>query len=242
MQDTEPLSGSVSDLSLLQGQIEKVFNLEERKDLCLSLDIEYENLAGETRRAKVRELVKHCHRYGRLADLIQQCRAERPQETWFDPDIRQTTDAWPEDWGEPLLRWYGLVKAFNKNRHQPFSAERTRQGDDIAYALREMAPAVFGQFELGRWLNSSNAGKRLAAVKYLDWLQDVQYFGNLLRKLVTESPFMQLHVLITLDGLVGQLGRRRQATLRIWMRFYFWARGDASREYWRLRIRRRLKE
>lgn len=54
------------------------FNKDELHQLCLDLNIEYENLSGDTRRAKAQSLVEYCLRHGRLPDLVQRCHELRP--------------------------------------------------------------------------------------------------------------------------------------------------------------------
>lgn len=59
------------------------FSLEELKDICFDLEIEYENLSGHTQRnAFVRELIAYTQRVGRLTELIQVLQAERPHLEW----------------------------------------------------------------------------------------------------------------------------------------------------------------
>ena len=70
------------DENSLREQIEKLFNNEELKDLCQCVGIDYDDLAGETKSAKVRELIAHCLRRGLYPQLIQCCRDARPHAVW----------------------------------------------------------------------------------------------------------------------------------------------------------------
>jgi hypothetical protein len=54
------------------------FNLDELRTLCFDLHIEFENLGGETKRAKAREIVAYCERAGRLDVLVAAVRKLRP--------------------------------------------------------------------------------------------------------------------------------------------------------------------
>ena len=229
------------DLIHLQRQLVEYFDLSELKTLCFELGMDYDELGGETKSDKARELVKAAYRNGRVPDVVQRCEEVRPNVVWRQPAPSDRQDEPPDEWVEPLQRLYRLVKEFNRNRQQPFSDERTRQGDGIAFTMREAAPFVFSQFDVKMWLDSDNAGKRLAAVKYLDWLQDVEFLGNLLGKLVTERPFMQLHVLVAIDSLLDQLDDGQQAAVRVALTAYRITRPDASREFWRDRILSRLR-
>lgn len=229
------------DLIHLQRQLVEYFDLGELKTLCFDLSMDYDELAGETKSDKARELVKAAYKNGRVPDVVQQCEEVRPNVVWNQPAGSCRQGELPDEWVEPLQRLYRLVKAFNRNRQQPFSDERTRQGDEIAFTMREAAPFVFNQFDVKTWLNSDSVGKRLAAVKFLDWQQDIEFLGNLLGKLVTERPFMQLHVLVTIDSLLDQLDDGQQATVRIALNAYRIVRRDPSLEFWRDRILSRLR-
>ena len=58
------------------------FNLEELKDLCFRLGINYDHLAGDTLPAKTRELLQHLERINRLPELLANLRQLRPQTDW----------------------------------------------------------------------------------------------------------------------------------------------------------------
>ena len=229
------------DLVYLQKKLEEYFNLEELEGLCFELNIDYEGFAGGTKPAKTRELVKLGHRTGRILDIIKKCQELRPQEVWNQPGKIYRQDELPEEWVEPLQRLFRLVREFNRNRHRPFSDDRTRQGDEIAFTMREAAPFLFNQFDVKEWLNSSNAGKRLAAIKYLDWLQDIEFLNNLIWKLVKEKPFMQLHSLVAIDGMLDQLHWQHQKVVHAALIAYKILARDPSLEFWRNRILSRLK-
>jgi hypothetical protein len=228
------------DLVNLQQQLVQHFSLEDVKGLCFDLSIDYENIPGETKEAKARELVKFAYRQGLIPKLVQRCSELRPNEVWDKPKI-YAPDELPDEWIEPLQRLYRLVKDFNRNRHLPFSDERTRQGDEIAFTMREAAPFLFGQFDVGQWLKSDSVGKRLAAIKYLDWLQDVEFVGTLLRMLVTEKPFLQLHILLAIDSMLDQLDPKHRAAATVALTAYKVEARDPDLESWRKRILSRLK-
>jgi nucleoside phosphorylase len=58
------------------------FSREELKDLCFWLSLEYDDLPGEGRAAKARELVKYLGRHQRLADLVNIGRQRRRDIQW----------------------------------------------------------------------------------------------------------------------------------------------------------------
>lgn len=62
--------------------MDEAFNDQEIRDLCPALHEDYDNLAGENKRGKIRELVLLMNRTGRLPDLVSKCQAERPSINW----------------------------------------------------------------------------------------------------------------------------------------------------------------
>ena len=108
-----------------------------------------------------------------------------------------------------------LVKNFNRNRHLRLGGKSTtNQGDDIAFRMRSISPLLFGEFEVEKWLSSSNPGKRLAAIKYLDWAQDIEFLEPLLDRLLEEGAFIQYHVWLTLFSLKDQLTPEQAGPVR----------------------------
>lgn len=63
------------------------FGEGDLRELCFDLAIDYEELPGNNKRDKARELIIFCKRRDRLEDLLGHCRQQRPQVVW--PDHRQ---------------------------------------------------------------------------------------------------------------------------------------------------------
>lgn len=222
------------ELGRLRHQISETFNIEELKSLCFDLNVSYDGLAGEGLDGKARELISYCLRHGSLAQLIQYCAEQRPHLTWNRPaELEELQTTSPSN--DNLLTLYKLVKAYNHNRQLSPSAERTFAGDDIAYTMREIAPRVFGQLPIDLWLNSTNAGKRLAAVKYLGWLQDTEFTSVVLERLASESPFLQFHIMLTLYSMADQFDTYQQDIVRNWLETYTPPDGS-SRQYWKEKL------
>jgi hypothetical protein len=72
-------AGGGIDSQALQQFITEYFNVEDMEDLTLRLDVDFENLAGETKEAKTRSLVNYMRRHRRLAELRDMVRALRPE-------------------------------------------------------------------------------------------------------------------------------------------------------------------
>ncbi|MEZ4592137.1 MAG: hypothetical protein R3D55_13495 [Chloroflexota bacterium] len=66
----------------LQEPLATSFNLDELRQLCFSLNIDYENVPGETKEAKVRELICYCYRRDHLNALLDYCQQVRPRKKW----------------------------------------------------------------------------------------------------------------------------------------------------------------
>jgi hypothetical protein len=58
--------------------IDSHFNDSEVRDLCFELDVDYDNLSGDNKRDKARELVIWMRRYGRLEELTELLMSKRP--------------------------------------------------------------------------------------------------------------------------------------------------------------------
>lgn len=137
-----------------------------------------------------------------------------------------------------------LVKDFNRNRHLRSYGEGTvAEGDEIAYNMRSMVPLLFGQLEVGNWLRSSNPGKRLAAIKYLDWATDVEFVDDLLDLVLSQrhDTFLQYHILMTLASMADQISFDSIDLVRAKLSEYS-PRKDGSRAYWKDRILKTLPE
>lgn len=65
-------------LARLAATIERHFDLGELRGLAFRMNIDDENLAGETLMEKSISLVQFCDRRGRLAELVGLVREERP--------------------------------------------------------------------------------------------------------------------------------------------------------------------
>jgi len=60
------------------------FDEDELRTLCFDLDLDYDNLAGEGKAGKARELVGYLERHDRIPELIETGRELRPEIDWGD--------------------------------------------------------------------------------------------------------------------------------------------------------------
>ena len=59
------------------------FSLDEIRDICFVLGVNFENLSGDTLREKVRELYLKLERNGRIEKLVAECHRRRPNTNWI---------------------------------------------------------------------------------------------------------------------------------------------------------------
>lgn len=63
--------------------LEGTFNEDETRELAFELGTDYENLGGETKRARVQSLVELAQKSGRLNELISLAKSKRPLIDWL---------------------------------------------------------------------------------------------------------------------------------------------------------------
>lgn len=224
----------------LRRRLVDYYSLEDIRTLCFDLGVDFDSLPGEGKDGKARELVIYCRNRAMIDTLVENARRARPQLEWLQT-VGNDESGEDVNFDTPAKRIYALVKAFNFNRHQPLSSGRTRSGDEIAFKMRELAPELDGQFNVGDWLNSANIGKRVAAVEFLDWKQDTEYFNALLDRLFIDKPFIQFHILIALNSLLDQLSYDDMRFLRERLKDYE-PEGDGSRKLWSLGLQKRVNK
>lgn len=84
---------SAKYLSTLHKQVDQYFSFSEVRTLCFNLGVDYENIPGDHRSAFVRNLIVSLAKQGRLQELIDEVRLERPRVDWQDvpPDFELPT-------------------------------------------------------------------------------------------------------------------------------------------------------
>jgi len=71
------------DRVVLRDRMRKHFGESDLRDICFELDIDYDNLPGEKRADKARELVLRLFQGGRLHELVEICSRLRPSVSWW---------------------------------------------------------------------------------------------------------------------------------------------------------------
>lgn len=93
-----PQTQSQLDAAGLRRLLVDSFNDGELRDLCFDLGIDYDDLPGQAKSDKARELVAYANRRARSADLLAACRHERPHAEW-DSLMRPGTPGQAQDRG-----------------------------------------------------------------------------------------------------------------------------------------------
>lgn len=93
----------------LRNKITTYFNDDEIESLCFDLGIEYENLAGETREAKARELVIYCERTSKVSQLVNRCRELRPSVDWRAPEHLPESESFAAPTKERSQAWWDKI-------------------------------------------------------------------------------------------------------------------------------------
>ncbi len=83
-------------LAQLRKQLLELFNEDELMELCFVLDIEYEDIGGDNRASKARELVRYLDRRGRVNELLLLCEKERPHVNWREIRLRAVEEPTPQ--------------------------------------------------------------------------------------------------------------------------------------------------
>lgn len=60
------------------------FNDGELRTLCFDLGVDYDNLPGDGKENKARELISYCERHGNVVELVNRCIEVRPNTSWGD--------------------------------------------------------------------------------------------------------------------------------------------------------------
>lgn len=77
------MTDSATYLSQLHERLDLTFNEEELRGLCLDLNVDFDNLAGKTKKARFNSLLLGLGRNGRLAELVTLAQQKRPHVEWL---------------------------------------------------------------------------------------------------------------------------------------------------------------
>ncbi len=83
---------NITGVVTLRGMMERYFDLDDVAGLAFDLQIDFENLPGNTKSSKIRALIQECEQQVRLAALVAQCAQQRPSVDWA-PVLREVEEA-----------------------------------------------------------------------------------------------------------------------------------------------------
>lgn len=130
------------NLVKLRKFLDKRFDLDEIKTLCFDLSVDFDNLEGNTKTAKIRELILLYQRNEKVPDLVAQIKELRPSSL-LDPIFEELK-------GENLRKGRSNSNILNYPYEDPFTLfiqigknRKLVQNDDEILALTEEAIFAF---------------------------------------------------------------------------------------------------
>ena len=81
--ETQSIVDQSSRLRLLN-TIYNSFTIDELREVCFILAVDYEDIPGSTKRPKIFGLIEYCNRRGQVSELIKALARDRPKTAWAD--------------------------------------------------------------------------------------------------------------------------------------------------------------
>ncbi len=82
-----------SPAATLRDQIVTYFNEDEVRGLAFDMGLEYESLSGSSKVGRSGALIQQVARNGKIVDLVELCRKNRPEVDWNDVGVAAATNA-----------------------------------------------------------------------------------------------------------------------------------------------------
>jgi hypothetical protein len=151
---------SSKDMSDLRHFLTSQFSRGELKDLCFDLDIDYENLPGEAKGDKARELIKYAGRHGRLPELITAIQQLRPNAPHLDQENMSE---------EPIANDQDQAQTSDHetNIHGSVTGPVHTGTGNIIIQKAPTEPEPTGQGQLPAWLSRSGWNRILTIIVML---------------------------------------------------------------------------
>ena len=108
------------------------YNLEEFRDLCFDMQVDYDNLGGEGKRAKARELLLLIYRQDRLPELLEVVAKDRPEVPL--PDL-QTVQKQAKTWRKISTRAERIRQTLIQNVRSVWVESVLHHANDILLSL-----------------------------------------------------------------------------------------------------------
>ena len=154
----------IERLALLRQHLADYFSDSELRNVCFDLGVSYDDLGGESKADKARELVAHLDRRGRLEELVALCSRLRPLVSWGNALTR--TDQAP---------------AISSRAH-----EQERPGDTISATI---SGNISGQVAVGKNITQAQTiGAAKPAMTEADLAELRLVLADLLTRVEAEAP------------------------------------------------------
>ncbi|WP_420630716.1 NACHT domain-containing protein [Candidatus Leptofilum sp.] len=155
--------------------LEQHFDLSDLYDLCFKLSIDFENLNGQNKRDKAREIVSYCQRHDLLQELRTSLAELRPKIAWPEADTPSSTDkSYKATWRDGVEKYYkslfvqvGFVRILGRMESEPLENVFTHvnvmdkltaeQRYNIAKLKEEFDPRDFSRMERVRRVAGDDA-------------------------------------------------------------------------------------
>lgn len=160
-------------------KMEPLFNESELQGLCFDLGIVYEDLNGQNRQDRLRELITYIERRQRLPELVNCCRELRPQANWDLEKLTRTNTA-----VQPKLNIAVVIDIA-----RPILRNVAAYLDDKNLAVNFV---VFQHQQSGQFFNVTD-----------DWSQLAVTFGDVMDRVKREFNGAKIHFFMS--GPVGLL-------------------------------------
>lgn len=111
------MTNSSRYLSDLHQQIDRLFSMEDVRTMCFNLGVDFDNVTGEGKSARIRELLLQLARRSELQMLVDLARRDWPKAVWADVPAEFTLPsnlATPDK--EPPVNdnYYGPLSTYNQ--------------------------------------------------------------------------------------------------------------------------------
>lgn len=127
----------------LRDALSAAFNADELKTLCVDLRVDYDNLAGNNKAGRIRELVDLLDREDRISDLVEAAERERPNGNW-----REQIQLTPTPNTQPIEPPSALVAYIDQHATElEMSGEIIRK--EIAKYFKMVDDRVNNKYKLG---------------------------------------------------------------------------------------------
>ncbi len=190
--------GMEYDLPRFRTQLAQSFNLDEIKDACFELGVDYEELSGDTKSGRIRELLTYLKRRDSMGGLIAYCVKIRPTQPW---DFVKSQAEQQQEFVQGL----NLPDSFQR-RYLDSKFERYMRAWQLLTELRNSGNELWQQASQENLINFSHV------------LKNTQAFVETNAPLFSSSDYAQLQCVLNHLGAFrvgkGQLIQLREGTAK----------------------------